>query len=415
MIKKARTIIGFLLFAHGLVLGQGPKPLTLEQCHQLAETNYPLTRQYALIEKANEYSVANASKGYLPQVHVGGQAGYQSDVPQIPIRLPNIEIPVPGRDQYRLYGEIAQPITDLFTTKHQKELVRANAEAERQTLKAELYKLKERVNQLYFGVLLVDAQLAQTEILKRDIRSGIAKTEVAIANGVALKSGADVLRVELLKADQRTIELKAARKGHADMLSLFVNRHIDERTHLEKPPAIPLSTEINRPELKLFEARKKTIEVRKQLVDDNALPRFSVFAQAGYGRPGLNMLRNDFATYYIVGARLNWGISRFYTKKQDKLLLSIDQNALDVQKETFLFNTDLALRQQNSEIAKLEELLKTDRDIVLLRENVKLTAQNQLENGTITANDETQLLMAQYRWTVANGQLTVKGISNQNL
>lgn len=395
--------------------------LSLERCYELAQSNYPLVKQYALIGKTKEYSIANASKGYLPQISIAGQASYQSDVTQIPISLPNLDIPVMSKDQYKLYGDISQPITDLFTVKYQKELINANTVVEEQKIEVELYKLKERINQLYFGILLIDAQIAQIETLKKDIRLGIDKNSVAIANGIALKSSADVIKAELLKADQKTIELKATRKGYADMLSLFINQTINEYTVLEKPYTIVLATEINRPELKLYDVQKQTFDVQHKLVNTKNLPRFSLFAQGGYGRPGLNMLNNDFDLYYIGGVRLIWNITNFYTYKQEKQLLTINQNTLGVQKETFLFNTNLMLKQQNNEIAKLEELIQTDKDIIRLRENVKLSAQNQLEFGTATTNDyltyinaednakqalllhEIQLLMARYSFKTISG------------
>src|SRR5690606_36204081 len=146
-----------------------------------------------------------------------------------------------SQDQYKLYGEVSQPLTDLFTVRYQTELIEVNTAVEEQKIEVELHKLKERINQFYSSILLIDAQLAQTEILKRDIRAGIDKNKVAIANGIALKSSSDVLQVELLKTNQRTIELKATRKGYADMLSLFVNHPVDENTILEKPYPISLA------------------------------------------------------------------------------------------------------------------------------------------------------------------------------
>lgn len=419
--KQIIFAISCLLIANSPAIAQNTKPLTLEDCYQLAESNYPLVKQYALVDKTKEYSITNALKGSLPQFQIAGQATYQSDVTQIPISLPNIDIPTMNKDQYKLYGEVSQSITDLFTVKHQKEFINANTVVEQQKIEVELYKLKERINQLYFGILLIDAQLTQTEILKKDIHSGINKNKVAIANGIALKSSADVLKAELLKADQRTIELKSTRKGYTDMLSLFINQTIDESTLLEKPYTASLATEINRPELKLFDVQRKTFDVQNKLINDRTLPRFSLFVQGGYGRPGLNMLNNDFDLYYIGGMRLTWNISSFYTQRNEKQLLNLNQNALDVQKEIFLFNTNLMLKQQNNEIVKLEELIQTDSDIIQLRENVKLSAQNQLQYGTATTNDyltyinaedqakqnlilhEIQLLMAQYNFKTTSG------------
>ncbi len=421
MIKRIFYIVTSWLLAIGGARAQSQEVLTLEKCHELAARRYPLVRQYALIEKTREYSIANASKGILPQLHIAGQATYQSAVTQIPISLPNLDIPVLSKDQYKLYGEISQPVTDLVTVRYQKELIEANSAVEQQKIEVELYKLKERINQLYFGILLIDARIVQTGILKKDIESGISKNKVAIANGIVIRSSADLLRAEWLKADQRAVELKATRKGYTDMLALFVDQPVDENTLLQVPPAAPQAAEINRPELRLFDMQKITFGSQSKLIDAKTLPRFSLFLQGGYGRPALNMLSNGFDPYYIGGVRLSWNLSAYYTYRQEKQLLSLSRNTLDVQKETFLFNTLLTLRQQNREITRLEELIETDRDIIALRENVKASAQNQLEYGTATANDyltyinaedqakqdlilhQLQLLMARYDLKTISG------------
>ena len=298
------------------LLGQlGAQPLTIEQCYQLAEKNYPLIKQYAIIEKAKDYSLSNASKGYLPQLNVGGQATYQSDVTQVPISLPNVSIPAMSKSQYKLYGEVSQPITDLFTIKHQKELINANTAVEAQQTEVELYKLKERINQLYFGILLIDAQIVQAGILKKDLQAGVNRNSIAITNGIALKSSADLLKAEVLKTDQHIIELKATRKGYADMLSLFVNTPVNEDTNLMKPLPDSLVSAINRPELRLFDIQKTTFEAQSKLINNKTLPHFSAFIQGGYGRPALNMLNNNFDLFYIVGLRLIWNVTSFYTYK----------------------------------------------------------------------------------------------------
>jgi len=397
------------------------EPLQIDTCYALAKNNYPLVKQMALLEKTKEYSINNASKGYLPQINLSGQASYQSDVTQIPITLPNVNIPALSKDQYKLYGEINQPLTDVFIINQQKELIKENSVIEEQKLEVELYKLKDRVDQLFFGILLIDAQIEQTELLKKDIQSGIDKTTVAIANGTALKSSLNMLKAELLKAGQHIIELKANRKGFTDMLSLFINRQVNESTKLETPPTKAISTVINRPELKLFDIQKESFDIQNKLVTAKNIPHLGLFFQSGYGRPALNFLKNDFAFYYIGGLRLNWNLSGFYTFKKDKQLITINQNLSDVQKEVFLFNTNILLAQQNTEISKLQELINSDKEIVALRESVKNTSNVQLENGTITTNDylisvnaedqakqnillhQIQLLLAQYNYQTTSG------------
>lgn len=425
MIKNKQSavswLIGLMLFSTHWAMAQQNSSLTLDTCLAMAKRNFPLIKQYGMIEKSKEYSIDNANKGYLPQFNISGQATYQSAVTQIPISLPNMDIPTISKDQYRLYGEVSQPITDLFVMKDHKNLIEANAQAETQKVEVELYKLRERINQLYFGILLIDEQLQQTTLLKKDIQSGIDKTNVAIQNGISTKNSLNNLKAELLKANQRTVELKATRKGYAEMLSHFIGSPIDENTILVKPAPQLVSNSINRPELKLYDLQKKTFDLQSKLITAKNLPRFSLFFQGGLGRPALNMLSNDVQGYYIGGLRLNWNLTGFYTYNKEKKIISVNQSFIDIQRETFLFNTNLNLRQQNSEITKVQELIETDRDIISLRESVKNTTKIQLENGTATTNDylisvnaedqarqnlilhEIQLLMAQYNYQTTSG------------
>ncbi len=418
--RKILTALCFCLTAT-VSFAQSVGNLTIDSCYAMAKRNYPLVKQYALIEKSKEYSIDNVNKSYLPQFNIAGQATYQSEVTKVPISIPNMSISELSKDQYKLYGEVSQPITDLFTVKDQKELVKANSEIEVQKIEVELYKLKERINNLYFGILLIDAQIQQTELLKKDIQTGIDKINTAIANGTALKSTADNLKAELLKANQRTIELKSNRKGYADMLSLFINQTINENTTLVKPNPQIISNAINRPELKLYELQKKTFDVQSKLITAKNIPRFSLYFQGGLGRPALNMLSNDVKGYYIGGLRLNWSLTGFYTYNKEKKILALNQNALDIQKDVFLFNTNLNLQQQNSEVTKVQQLIETDNSIITLRESIKNTTKNQLENGTATTNDyltavnaqdqaqqnlllhQIQLLMAQYNYQTTSG------------
>lgn len=384
--QKSKWLIGFLLICSHWAMAQQSNLLTLDNCLEMAKQNYPLIKQFTLIEKTKEYSIANAQKGVLPQFNIAGQATYQSAVTQVPISLPNVDIPTMSKDQYRLYGEVSQSITDLFTVKDQKEYINANSEMEIQKTEVELYKLKERINNLFFGILLIDAQIQQTELLKKDIQNGIEKTIVAIDNGVALRSTADNLKAELLKASQRSIELKATRKGYADMLALLIGKPL-ENAVLERPHRKVLLSTINRPELQLYNLQKKSFDVMEKLIAAKNLPRLSAFFQGGLGRPGLNMLDNNFQGFYIGGLRLSWNFTGFYTYKNEKKMFANNRSMIDIQRETFLFNTNLTLKQQNADITKMQELIETDKSIVTLRESVKNTVQNQLAYGTATTND----------------------------
>jgi outer membrane protein TolC len=205
---------------------------------------------------------------------------------------------------------------------------------------------------------------------------------------VAFRSNLNVLKAELLKADQRAIEIKASRKGLTDVLGLFINQTLPEDVQLEKPVAVTtVTTDIQRPELKLYATQEKLLNGQYKIIDSRNKPKASVFAQGGYGRPGLNLLKNDFAAFYITGLRLNWNFGGLYTKKNDKQLIDIGRKTVAVQKETFLLNTSTALQQQQAEVNKLQQLIVKDQEIIELRVSVKEAAKAQLENGVITAND----------------------------
>lgn len=420
---KIMEVMGYSLVASSFMPIASAQSLTLAHCYTLARDNYPVVKQLALIEKTRDYTVSNAAKGTLPQLSVGGQATYQSAVTSLPLEIPGMKVPTVSKDQYKIFGEVSQSLTDGPIVSQQKELARANAATQSRQVEVELYKLRERIHQLFFGLLLLDAQIQQTELLKNDIRVGLNKTQAAMANGTALKSNADILNAELLRVDQRSIELHANRQGYGDMLALLIGQPVDESTVLETPPAPDLSPEISRPELALFEVQQQGFDVQSRLLSTRINPRLSVFAQGGYGRPALNMLSNTFDFYALGGVRVNWNLGAFYTLKNDRELLAINRNIVDIQRETFLLNTQISLKQQSRELGKYQALIDTDTRMIALREQVKTTANTQLEFGTLTVNDyltylnaedqarqnllvhQIQLLMAQYGYAYLNGKL----------
>lgn len=393
--------------------------LSLDSCYALAERNYPLVKRYELIDKTETYTLENISKGFLPQINIAGQASYQSDVTTFPKSIPGVE--QLSKDQYKLYAEVNQPVYDGGIIKEQKKLAASNAMVNRQQLNVELYKLKDRINQLYFGILLIDEQLKQNAIAKHDIQLGLDKVNAQIANGTALRSNADILKAELLKASQQTIELKSNRKALADVLKLFINLPTDENIRLNKPPEIIPPKEINRPELKLFDFREKMLNARNGLLTAKNNPKLSLFGQAGFGRPAFNILDNSFAPFYIGGLRISFPLTGFYTLKNDRSLLSVSRQNIEVEKKTFLFNTQFEIKQQDADISRFKAFLQLDDEIVPLRENVKKAALAQLENGVINSGDylrevnaedqarqnkilhEIQLLMAQYKKVYTTG------------
>ncbi len=418
---KRILISCMILLAYITVPAQTSGALSIEECYKLASQHYPLIKQTAIISASTQYSIDNISKAWYPQVSMNGQASYQSDVTQIPIKLPNVYIETPSRDQYKIYAEINQSLYDGGISKQQKQLLVNTQMIEEQKIEIELYKIKERINQLFFGILLINEQLKQVQIIKKDIQSGINKVQGAVNNGAALKSSVNVLKAELLKNEQYETELKAGRKAYLNMLGLFINKQLDENTILDTPMVIPLTSTINRPELHLFELQKNSTTVQDKLISAKNLPKVGLFLQGGYGKPALNLLKNQFDAYYIGGLRVSWALAGRYTEKNDRQQQDLNRRSLDIQKETFLFNTNIALWQQTEDIKKIQDLIKTDNEIIALRTGIKNTANAQLNYGTITSNDylrevnaedqarqslllhQVQLLLTQYTYQVTTG------------
>ena len=425
---KWAKLVALLLFANMFLSAVKAQPaLTINEVYALARKNYPLIKQRDLLTKAKDYSVSNAAKGYLPAFSVNGQATYQSAVNAFPFTapIPGFKLPQYSKDQYKIFGEVDQVIYDGGIIKNQKQIAAANEVIQQQSLEVELYALYERVNQLFFGALLVNEQLKQNALLKADVQNGIDKAKALVANGTAYRSSVDELEAQLLQTDQSRVELSATKKAYLDMLALFINQPVDENTILQKP-AEPISTStISRPELLSYDYQKKTYDLQGDLLKAQLRPKFQFFAQGGYARPGLDFLSNDFAWYYIGGLKLSWNLSSLYTLKNQRRLLDINRQSLDVQKETFLFNTSLTQKQQNADIGKYGELIKKDGVIIALRESVKKAASAQLENGVLSAHDfinqvnaedgarqnlilhQIQLLQAQYSYQNTIGNISI--------
>ena len=428
--KKTRrnyqlVIILIMVFCSLTAFAQGNK-LTLEQSHELARVNYPLIKSLDLIKQSGEYSVNNVKSGYLPSISINGQYTYQSDVTKLPITIPNMTIPEIDKNQYKVYVDITQTLYDGGVLNTQRKAQEIQQEIENQSTEVELYKLGDRINQLYFGVLLYNGQIEQTRLMRKDITAGLEKTEAAYANGIVLKSNVDALKAELLKIDQHLVELTSGRKAFLGMLSMFINLPLDEQTELEIPGDVEITKEINRPELNLFNTRIASTLVQSKAITARNLPKVNLFFQGGYGSPALNMLEPDADTYYITGVRLAYPLTGFYNKHREKSINAISRQQIELQRETFLFNTNLQVTQQNAELDKIQQLINTDNEIVSLRESIRTAALAQLENGVITSADylrevtaadnarqakvihEIQRLMAQHNHQLITGTQSTK-------
>lgn len=374
----------------------GQEQLSLSQCYQLARENYPQIHQYGLINQSEEYKLSNIGKGWLPQFSVNAQASYQSDVTVLPFNekqlsslMPGTNIPTLSKDQYRVVVQLDQTIWDGGDKRAARALTKAESKAQREQLESELYMLRKRINELYFGCLLQDELIKQNGILQKNLKINIERIQAMMESGTANQSDLESMQVELLNAQQKAIELHAEQKAFRQMLGAFIDKQLNDATILTLPnlPQHLSSSAQNRPEMRWLEAQDERLQTHYHQLNAKLMPRFSAFVQGGYGRPALNMLANDFEGFYVAGVRLIWNLGQFYTLKNDRQEINTQRKIIDWQKETFLFNTQLQLTQQDTEIQKIKDLIKADEDIIRLRNNIKKAAEVKLENGVIAVTD----------------------------
>ena len=388
--KKQILYSFLLLFIHFNLNAQS---LTVETCQSKAIANYPLVKQYGLIEQTTQFNISNANKGYLPQLSLSAKATYQSAVTQIPAVLGQklgVTLPSLAKDQYQAVLEASQVIWDGGVISSQKNATNAGTEVERKKLEVDFYALKDRVNQLFFGILLLNEQLKQNDILENDLATNYNRLDAYKQNGIANQSDLDAVHVEQLNASQREEDLKSTRKTYCMMLTALTGSRIDDQTELAKP-VVDLSvlkdTLNHRPEIGLFDAQNKLYESQKSILKAGNLPKLGAFIQGGYGQPGLNMFTIGFSPFYIGGLRFSWNISGIYTQKNNFNKLELSKKTVDVQKETFLFNNSLITKQQQNDIVKLQSTLSNDDEIIQLRVNIKKAATAKMENGTSSVSD----------------------------
>lgn len=390
--------------------------ITLEDCWRRTQDNYPLVRQYGLIEKTKEYTLANVSKGYLPQLALSAKATYQSAVTGLPIQIPGVDIKGLSKDQYQVMLELKQNIWDGGAIRSQKEATKATSDVDREKLNVDMYALNERVNQVYFGILLLDEQLAQNELLQEQLGRSYSQVSAYMENGIANQADVDAVKVEQLNTKQKRIELAASRQAYLDMLSLLTGEQIVPGAQLQKPAETETSAlDNNRPELLWFEAQNGRLQVQEESLKSRNMPVLGLFVQGAYGNPGLNMLKNEFTPFYIAGVRMSWNFGNLYTLRNDRRMIENSRQQLESNRNVFLFNTRLQATQQNSAVLSMRRQMVDDEEIIRLRTNIRKAAEAKVANGTLTVTEmlreitseslarqtkalhEIQLLMNQYQ------------------
>lgn len=392
---RMRILLGAVAM---LMLLPAKAQLTLDECQRLARDNYPLLKQYDLIEQATDYSVANIRRGYLPQLSAGGQATYQSDVATLPDALTGL-LTSKGyiykgmaRDQYRIAIDLNQVVWDGGNLKAQQDAANREGRVQAAQTDVDLYAVRRQVNELYFGLLLLEEKIRLNEDMQALLQDNCRKLEARLAHGTAMKSDVDVMKAEWLKARRDLTALTVQRQAYRRMLALFIHKDVTEVTGLRKPDAsLPALLESRRPELALYAARLAQTEARRKQLQAGLRPRLSLFAQGYYGYPGYDMFADmfghDWSLNGMVGLRLTWDIGKLYTYRNDCRRLDLDRQQTETAQATFLFNNRLQSAREQAAVAQYRQMMAADEAIIALRTSVRQAAEKKLERGVIDVND----------------------------
>ena len=378
--------IHFLLFLFLSLTIFSQEKLSLEECYNLLNKNYPLTQKSTLLEQQNALDLAVINTENLPKLEFAAQASYQSDVTHLPISIPNMTIEQPNKDQYKATVSVNQLIYAGGFVKAKTEAKNADLKTNLKQVEVNVYQLKKQVNQLYFSILFQQEKKALLTSKKELLEAKLKEVKAGVKYGVLLPSSDSVLEAELLKITQQFIEIESNKTSLFETLSNLIGTTLNASSSLENPETIKSeSNEINRPELDLFQLKKEQIDTNETLLSKQNAPKIMSFATGGYGNPGLNMLDNSFQPYYLVGVKLNWTVFDWNANKKQRESLKINKEIVDTEESVFKLHTNIELDQTNAEINKISAFIPTDNSIITLQKNILKTTESQLKNGVITA------------------------------
>lgn len=380
---KIYTLWAILLIGKPL-LGQN---VTLAMCLEATQKTATSTKQKEIEQELGKLNARVIQTGWLPQMSLNGQTTYQSDVTGLAIEIPNLRMTPINKDQYKTFIDINQLIYDGGASKIRTMLQDLSSKNTLTRIQLANRNLLQETQKIYFSALLAQENRQIWETAKEEILARKSVLETGIRFGARTKNQLDILAVELLKIEQQIIDIRAAKTIAVEMLNLLTGMKLNNLTSFQIPANIqkitPLSYETY--EMKLLQNQQSLIATTEELNQSKLRPKAFVFGQGGYGNPALNMLKNEFQSYYLMGVRLNWDLSSFYTKR-------LNQKSSQLQKELILQHQSDLERQlsmqytkMSEEVKRYEKLIEMDQAMISIRERISVTAASELDLGTITA------------------------------
>jgi outer membrane protein TolC len=387
---KQNKILRLLLFVFCFLPFFGiAQHLTLSECYAKTEKNYPLIQQLELIDLSAKYNLQNVSRAWIPQLQLFGKATLQSDAPNFEVSYPpilNLSVDVP-KDQYQAYLQLNQIIWDGGQIRSARKTIQAASEAQRKQNEVDMYALRGRINELFFGIILYDSQIEQINVNLQELQRNLEKVISYAALGFANESDIDAVKVEQITAEQQIIQLTTMREAFITMLGAFMGEELSLNITLQKPEIVWVQEVNNRLELQLFDAFVDVQKIQNTQILSKNMPKLGLFVQGGFARPGLNMFDTDGKLYAIGGVQLNWGFGNLYTIKNEKRIIENNVNAIEVNRKVFLFNQSLQIKQQSAIAEQYRKILASDDEIIRMRETIYKASEAKTENGILSVTD----------------------------
>ena len=384
-----------LLTACALCLATSASAVTIDECQQMAQRNYPLLAQYGITDEMSALSLDNIKKGWLPQIQLSAQATYQSDVTNYPDDLKKmfasvIEMKGLNKDQYKVALDVNQTIWDGGKMKAERAITENSRIADSRQTDVKMHQLRASVRELYFGILTIDETRKQNALQLALLNKNLERVRSYVKNGVAMESDADAVYAQILTVRQQDNRLEAMRRQYSRALGIFIGEDTDSVT-TEMPSALESSDAVSRPELKSYDAQISLIDSRQRLLDSALMPRINAFATGFYGNPGLNMfedmVNSHWSWNYLVGVSVKWNIGALYTRKNDMKTLSLQKQQVETARQVFLFNNNIESTQKRDEISRNRQLVSDDDEIIAVRTRIRKAAESRLNNGVIDVTD----------------------------
>ena len=383
-----QLIIVFLLVAQ-VSIAQQKDSLDIFKCFEAVEANHPRAGEKPIIDEQTRLKINNLRSQWYPALEMNAQASYQSDVVEIDVNLPfDADFPSPSKDQYRVTMDVNQRIYDGGVVKYSENMERMGEKVEKQSVKADLYQIKDQVMEVYFGIMLFQKQKEVLQATMKELKTKIKSVNSAVDNGTLLPSDLKNLQAERLNMEQKLDDLNSRIQTSYGVLNKLTGMETDTSTELVLPE-ITLKKEgsYHRPENELFKMQKNQLDTQAKLIQAQKMPKVFAFGQLGYGKPGLNMLNDEFDPFYIVGAKLSWNIWDWNRTKRKRQLARLQKEKIDVKESAFNQKVDIQLEKIEADISKLEKTLQRDKEIIGLRQEVIRSSRSKLENGVITSAD----------------------------